>query len=155
MKHFLIIMTILSSTCASASNPFQSPMITPKLLIHKPMQIHIPHNSKFFFAQRAANIGNVQAKFDLAMMYALGKGVQKDPRKAFKLFHEAARKGHVEAKYCMGVNFEKGLGVRVQKELASYWFKLAAKSGHSHAAIRLALIKRRPNVTRRQLFASL
>ncbi len=137
MKQLLIILTlaIVTTTFASASNPFHSSIVEKR-------GNHISVNKKFFFAKRAAKEGNVQAKYDLAMIYAIGQGVQKDARKAFNLFHEAARKGHVEAKYCMGVNFEKGLGVRKQHELAQYWFKLAAKAGHSKASTKLADIKK-------------
>ena len=100
------------------------------------MQRH--QNNRFSQAQQAAKRGNPQAEFDLAMMYAKGEGVAKDPREAFNLFHRAARKGHVDAKYCMAVNFDKGYGVIKQKELARHWYGIAAKAGHRGAKQRLA-----------------
>ncbi|RUM74673.1 MAG: hypothetical protein DSZ11_03635 [Sulfurovum sp.] len=102
-------------------------------------------NSKFAQAQRAAKRGNPNAEFDLAMMYATGDGVEKNPRVAFNLFHRAARKGHVGAKYCMGVNFEKGLGVIKQPELARHWYSIAAKAGHKQAQYKLAQLSRKSN----------
>ncbi|MCK5853877.1 MAG: sel1 repeat family protein [Sulfurovaceae bacterium] len=102
-------------------------------------------NSKFAQAQRAAKRGNPNAEFDLAMMYAKGEGVNKDPRVAFNLFHRAARKGHVAAKYCMGVNFEKGLGVIPQHELARHWYGIAAKAGHQQAQQKLAQLSQNSN----------
>jgi len=145
MKQLLISLTLLtaSTNLASASNPFQSMMTHDRsnhIMITK--EVKTSQNSIFFYAQRAAKQGNVQAKYDLAMMYALGKGVQKNPRKAFNLFHEAARKGHVAAKYCVAVNFEKGLGVKPQVELARYWYKLAAKAGYPQAMVKLANLKK-------------
>jgi hypothetical protein len=95
-------------------------------------------NNRFAKAQEAAKRGHPQAEFDLAMMYAKGEGVQKNPRTAFNLFHRAARKGHVEAKYCMAVNFDKGFGVIKQQELARHWYNIAAKAGHRGAQQRLA-----------------
>ena len=85
-------------------------------------------------------MGNPKAEFDLAMMYARGDGIRKDPRAAFNLFHRAARKGHVEAKYCMAINFEKGIGVIKQHELARHWYRIAAKAGHRQAQYKLALL---------------
>jgi TPR repeat protein len=145
MKQLLIGLTLLtlSANLASASNPFQSMVIrehSNHIVITK--EVKASQNSKFFYAQRAAKQGNVQAKYDLAMMYALGKGVERDRRKAFNLFHEAARKGHAKAKYCVAVNFEKGLGVKPQAELARYWYKLAAKAGNTQAIVKLANLKK-------------
>ena len=158
MKQLLILLTlaITSTTFASASSPFHS-LIVEKRSNHMEVSVKapLPLEKKFFFALRASKAGNFQAKYDLAMMYALGQGVQKDARKAFNLFHEAARKAHVKAKYCMGVNFEKGLGVKAQPELARYWFKLAAKAGDTQATVKLADIKKIIKKMRgRQLVAS-
>lgn len=103
------------------------------------VDIHI--KSRFLAAQNAARRGHPQAEFDLAMMYAKGNGVEKNPRVAFNLFHRAARKGHVDAKYCMAVNFDKGYGVIQQKELARHWYGIAAKAGHRGAEKRLAQLR--------------
>ena len=104
----------------------------------EPRKVKMNQNNRFAKAEQAAKRGNPQAEFDLAMMYAKGEGVQKNPRVAFNLFHRAARKGHVDAKYCMAVNFDKGFGVIEQKELARHWYNLAAKAGHRGAKQRLA-----------------
>ena len=101
-------------------------------------RININQRNRFSKAQEASKRGNPQAEFDLAMMYAKGEGVQKNPRVAFNLFHRAAKKGHVEAKYCMAVNFDKGFGVIKQEELARHWYNIAAKAGHRGAQQRLA-----------------
>ncbi len=145
MKQLLLTITLLSVSInmAFASSPFQSLVIQKnKTDISITKHVSKSKHARYFYAKRASNEGNIQAKYDLAMMYALGNGVKKDTRKAFNLFHSAARKGHVGAKYCMGINFEKGLGVRTQHELARYWFKLAAKAGHPQAALKLASIKK-------------
>jgi len=146
MKQLLLTITLLSSSInmVVASSAFHSVVTGPRsedIMIIK--QVTPPSQpNRYFYAKRAADAGNVQAKYDLAMMYALGNGVAKNPRKAFNLFHEAARKGHVGATYCMGVNFEKGLGVKQQLELARYWFKLAAKAGDPRALPKLSSLKK-------------
>ena len=85
---------------------------------------------KFFYANRAAINGNPKAQFDVAIMYAMGKGVQKNERMAFNWFHKSARNNNALAKHYMGLSFFEGRGVRKQMHLAKYWFKLASKQGY-------------------------
>jgi len=95
---------------------------------------------KFFYANRAAKNGNAKAQFDLALMYATGRGVQKNERVAFNWFHKSARNNYAPAKHYMGLSFLQGRGVRRQKELARYWFRLATKQGYKASAIYLSKI---------------
>jgi TPR repeat protein len=94
-----------------------------------------------FFATRAAKAGNPKAQFDLAIMYASGKGVKKDERMAFYWFHKSARGGNIEAKYYMGLSFEQGRGVKPNPHLARYWFKQALKGRHPKALYHLSQIE--------------
>lgn len=130
MKQLLLILAL--TTFSLATNPFQTILgdSYPK------------QNSKYFYAKKAAEKGNVNAQFDLAMMYGTGSEVKKNERTAFNWLHKSALNGHVQAKYLMGISFQQGTGVRVQKELARYWFKKAAKAGHLKAIFRLAKIER-------------
>jgi TPR repeat protein len=95
---------------------------------------------KFFYATRAAKNGNAKAQFDLAIMYATGRGVQKNERIAFNWFHKSARNNYAPAKHYMGISFLQGRGVREQKELARYWFRLASKQGYKASATYLSKI---------------
>ena len=99
-------------------------------------------SKKLFFAIRASKKGNIRAELDLAKMYATGKEVKKDERKAFYWFHKSALGGNVEAKYYMGVSFLQGRGVRRDIHLARYWFKQAAKAGHQKAIYNLAKVEK-------------
>jgi len=108
-------------------------------------QQNIQNNKKFFFALRAAKAGNPKAQFDLAVMYATGRGVRKNEREAFHWFHKSARAGNIEAKYYMGISFEQGRGVRANPYLARYWFKQAVKSGHPKAIYHLSRIEKSLN----------
>ena len=87
-------------------------------------------SKKFFYANRAAINGNPKAQFDVAIMYSMGKGVQKNERMAFNWFHKSARNNNTLAKHYMGLSFFEGRGVRKQMHLAKYWFKLASKQGY-------------------------
>jgi hypothetical protein len=137
MKHLLLLLTF--TLFSLASNPFDS--LTPN---HAPKSKNIKTKSskKFYYAYQAGLKGNVNAQFDLAMMYGTGSYVEKNEREAFKWLHKAAYNGHVQAKYLMGVSFKQGTGVRVQKDLARYWFKKAAKAGHPKALLQLAELER-------------
>jgi len=99
------------------------------------------YSKKLFFATRAAKAGNPKAQFDLAIMYASGKGVKKDERMAFYWFHKSARSGNIEAKYYMGLSFEQGRGVKPNPHLARYWFKQALRGGHPKAMYHLAQVE--------------
>jgi len=106
------------------------------------VRVSAADSRKFFYASRAAKNGNAKAQFDLAIMYATGRGVQKNEKIAFNWFHKSARNNYAAAKHYMGISFLQGRGVREQKELARYWFRLAAKQGYRASASYLAQINR-------------
>jgi len=117
----------------------------------KSESIKTKNSKKFYYAYESALKGNINAQFDVAMMYGTGSHVEKNERKAFTWLHKAAYNGHVQAKYLMGVSFKQGIGVKVQKELARYWFRKAAKVGHMKALLQLAELEKtfqRENQTR-------
>jgi len=104
------------------------------------VRISAVDSKKFFYARRAAKSGNPKAQFDLAIMYATGRGVQKNEKIAFNWFHKSARKNYAPAKHYMGISFLQGRGVRKQTELARYWFRLATKQGYRASAVYLSQI---------------
>ena len=91
-------------------------------------------SKKFFYANRAAKNGNAKAQFDLAIMYATGRGVQKNEKIAFNWFHKSARNNNAIAKHYMGLSFLQGRGVRKEIQLARYWFRLAKNQGYTPSA---------------------
>jgi len=143
MKHLLLILAL--TTFTFASNPFDTMRGNNSANAPKSKSIKTKGSKKFYFAHKAALKGNINAQFDLAMMYGTGSEVRKDERQAFNWLHKSAFNGHLEATYLMGVSFKQGTGVRVQKELARYWFKKAAKAGHPKAMFQLAQIERSLN----------
>jgi TPR repeat protein len=96
MKYFLILCMLTSFTLAS--NPFNT-------LIKKP--------NKFSLTYQLALKGDINAQFNIAMMYGTGSYVKENKREAFNWLHKSAMNGHVQAKYLMGVSFKQGTGVRV------------------------------------------
>ncbi|MCF8501279.1 MAG: hypothetical protein K9H11_12495 [Rhodospirillum sp.] len=70
------------------------------------------------------------ALYNLAVLYAAGQGVPRDPQRAFQLTERAARKGFVSAQNNLGVMYLKGIGVMPDKEQALHWLNVAAANGH-------------------------
>lgn len=122
MKRIILIISMLTVTHVMA-NSFNDNRLT--------VQQH--DYLKYKYALRASARGNVNAQFDLGIMYATGRGVLRNEQLAFKYFHKAARKNHIKAKFFMGLSFAQGRGVRQQPELAKYWFTQAVKAGHKDA----------------------
>ena len=129
MKTLIIAILLLISTMsirAKTSDMYQHTIdIKTSSLSHK----SIKNNTKQLLSiTKNAKRGDIEAQFELAMMYAFGNGVAKNEKVAFSWFHKSARNGHIEAKYYMGLAFLEGRGVKKQLHLAKYWFKLADKA---------------------------
>ena len=54
----------------------------------------------------AAQLGSIEALFDLGIVYRSGEGVQQDEAKAVQLWSKAAMQGHVESRYNLGCREE-------------------------------------------------
>ncbi|MBI5430254.1 MAG: sel1 repeat family protein [Nitrosomonadales bacterium] len=80
-----------------------------------------------------AERGQVEALFNLGVMYRQGQGVQQDEKEAGILFEKAAEQGHVEAQQNLGFKYAKGLGVERDWVQADKWFSIAAASGKETA----------------------
>jgi len=88
----------------------------------------------------AAEAGNTQAKYELAMWYKETGFVtlEPDPTAAFRLFKDAADKGHYQAIIELAKCYKEGIGVEQNPTEAFRVFKKAADNGHYHATIELA-----------------
>ncbi|EJK76944.1 hypothetical protein THAOC_01264 [Thalassiosira oceanica] len=77
------------------------------------------------------------AKKDPTAIHTLGKyyhqgrlGLQKDMRRAVKLWEEAAELGSIDALYNLGNAYDQGDGVQLDKEKAAQFWTKAAMQGH-------------------------
>ena len=139
MKKRFILFILLSSPFLTA-HTFQNHQVNTYLSQSKKVEQRIVSSvdlQKVFYARRAAMNGNAKAQFDLAIMYATGRGVEKNESIAFNWFHKSARRNYAPAKYYMGISFLQGRGVKKQRELARYWFRLALKQGYKASAMYL------------------
>ena len=78
------------------------------------------------FYQKAADLGSIDAHFDIGAAYYSGQGVDKDVLKAIHYFEIAAIGGHEVARHNLGV-IEKAIG---RMDRAMKHFMIAAKSGY-------------------------
>lgn len=82
-----------------------------------------------------------QAEFMLGNLYADGRGVPTDYKKALKWYKRAAEnkflsyeKEVYQAQYMLGILYEEGLGVLQNFIKAHMWFNISASSGSVTAA---------------------
>jgi len=72
-------------------------------------------------------VGNPEAGFRLADMYARGQGVAKDQTMAVSIYSDLAARGEVEAGNHLGLCYEYGSGVPVDYAKAAAWYRSAAE----------------------------
>ena len=84
-----------------------------------------------------AKKGFAQAQYNLGIMYANGKGVEKNYSKAIEWWILAAGQGNDKAQYSLGLMYEKGKGVKENLKTAKKWFQLASNQGLAKAKEKL------------------
>ncbi|WP_227546274.1 tetratricopeptide repeat protein [Moraxella catarrhalis] len=84
--------------------------------------------------QKAAELGHVEAMYNLAVAYFQGDGVQQNYQKAHAWYQKAADMGHASAKYNLGSMYFYGQGVAANQSHALVLWQQAAKQGNAKAA---------------------
>jgi len=77
-----------------------------------------------------AEQGNVNAQFNLGLMYQKGEGVKQDYFEAVKWYRQAEKQGDAKAQLNLGVMYINGDGVRQDDEQAKEWFGKACDNGY-------------------------
>ncbi len=80
--------------------------------------------------------------YDLALAYAEGYGVKRDPQKAFQLFQEGAKSGSRDSIRQLGKAYRLGLGVKQNPTKALRFYRLAADRGSTQAMMAMVEIYR-------------
>ena len=86
----------------------------------------------------AVETGNAIGEFELAKLYASGRGVEKDTNQAIHWFRQAAMRGLPQAQYQLGVIYHLGVGVAPDLQKAIEWLRRAVDAGHEQAIDALA-----------------
>ena len=88
----------------------------------------------------AAEQGDANAQYNMALLYQAGKSVPKDPQMAEKWYIRAAVQGDVRAQYNLARMYYDGQGLPQNFGAALRWFTKAAEYGHAHAQHSLGLM---------------
>jgi TPR repeat protein len=89
--------------------------------------------------QRAADIGDPQAEFELGRMYEMGLGVDPDPERALELYRSSAAKGYALAINDLGfMYYQGGLGLPRDPDQGVELWEKAAELRHPQALFNLA-----------------
>ena len=90
--------------------------------------------------ERAAQLGETAAQYNLGYMYHAGEGTDKNESKAFYWYRRSAEGGHPSGQYNTGVYYLYGVETPADKEEALKWFRLAAEQGDENAKKQLAAL---------------
>jgi TPR repeat protein len=91
------------------------------------------------FDSWGAWLGNAQAEYNVAIAYADGAGLPKDPAAAAKWMRRSADAGLAWAMHDLAVFYQQGMGVPKSMVDANIWYRKAADAGNGSAALLLAL----------------
>jgi TPR repeat protein len=83
--------------------------------------------------------GDAAAQHDLGALYASGRVVPTNFRRAAYWFVKAAENGVANAHYNLGVMYHQGLGLRRDMTQAMYWYREAAAFDHPEALYNLGI----------------
>ena len=95
----------------------------------------------WFLHGAAAN--DKKSRHRLGILYAEGKGVERDDKKAFELFTQSAEQGYALAQYRLALCYAQGAGVKRDLVKAYGWCYVAAQSGEPDMAALLNKISHR------------
>ena len=79
-----------------------------------------------------------EAATHLGTMFARGRGVAEDPKRAAEYFQKAAAQGFVVAQFELAECYDKGLGITQDYHQAANWYEKAATQGHARAQASIA-----------------
>jgi hypothetical protein len=90
--------------------------------------------------QRAADLGDVMAMYNIGVSFTKGEGVKIDKKKAVKYYRMATDQGNARAQCNLGICFYKGDGVPQDYVEAFQYFRLAADQGYTEAEHNLGVM---------------
>lgn len=88
--------------------------------------------------KESASAGDAKAQHDLGLLYAMGRYVKRDGRKAAIWLHRAAARGLVQAQFNLAVIYDVGQGVLRNPRKAFLLYLRAAQRNHVRAQHNLA-----------------
>ncbi|RIA88009.1 hypothetical protein C1645_827011, partial [Glomus cerebriforme] len=89
--------------------------------------------------QKAAESNNIDAQYNLALLYENGEKTERNLEKAFYWYQEAAENGYKDAMNSLAIYYSNGKGTEKNLEKAFNWHQKAAEIGHIKAQFDLAV----------------
>ncbi|MEI6704089.1 MAG: PDZ domain-containing protein, partial [Deltaproteobacteria bacterium] len=83
--------------------------------------------------RKAAELGDVNSQYNLAVAYSMGHGVNQDYSESARWYRKAAEQGDAGAQYTLGTGYFNGQGVKQDYVEAVKWFRKAAEQGEPNA----------------------
>ena len=102
-------------------------------------------NKSLELNQKAANQGQVEAQYNLGVMYSEGLGVRQDYQKAFEWYVKAANQNYPLAQNDLGTLYRDGLGVRPNYVESKEWFGKACDNGSQVGCIEYRILNQHTN----------
>lgn len=93
----------------------------------------------FFYLKKAADHGDSDALFKLAVCMFEGDGINRDIDEAFRLFRSSAEQGDAEAAYRLYLGYSAGEGLPLDEKEATRWLEIAAEYGQADSQFLLGL----------------
>src|SRR5687768_6698583 len=76
----------------------------------------------FYLYQNEAENGDIEAQYNLAILYENDERTGKNLEKAFYWNQKAAENEHIKAQYNLAIAYENGKGTEKNLEKAFYWY---------------------------------
>ncbi|MCL1811273.1 MAG: SEL1-like repeat protein [Methanomassiliicoccaceae archaeon] len=100
----------------------------------------------FHYYDLAADLGNPDAMFALAMMYHVGVYVKRNDKTAIELMTKASVAGSEDAQFTLGTLYEEGRVLKKGLDEAIKYYTMAAANGYLTAYYRLSLHMDHPEI---------
>ena len=91
------------------------------------------YSQAFSLLQPAAQAGNPNAQYYLAIMYDFGRGTDTNHEEANVWYLKAAQQGQDDAQFNLAISYKTGEGIETDDEQAMYWLSKSAANGDEDA----------------------
>ena len=91
------------------------------------------YSDAFQLFSDASDLGDLNAKGNLGVLYIKGQGVETNEKTAVEMFRDGAEKGNPSCMFLYAQSLENGIGIREDPEKANRWYIRAAEEGFEPA----------------------
>lgn len=92
--------------------------------------------------QKSSDGGNVNAMYQIAIMYRDGNGPKRDNTKHVEWLKKAAENGHAQSQLMLGNMYRDGVKVESDESEAFKWYRMAAENNNPDAIYQVAMMYR-------------